>query len=72
MSDLVCIAYEGRETADEVLNELRQLQTDTTPDFLGLTGVLGPWFYGGVGEDIVIAALDTPFCYLGVWLVRQR
>jgi uncharacterized membrane protein len=28
MSDLVCIAYKDRETADKVLNELRQLQVE--------------------------------------------
>jgi uncharacterized membrane protein len=28
MSDLVCIAYRERETADKVLNELRQLQVE--------------------------------------------
>jgi uncharacterized membrane protein len=28
MSDLVCIAYQGEGTADEVLNELRQLEVE--------------------------------------------
>ena len=28
MSDLVCVAYTERETADQVLNELRQLQVE--------------------------------------------
>jgi uncharacterized membrane protein len=28
MSDLVCVAYKERETADQVLNELRQLQVE--------------------------------------------
>jgi uncharacterized membrane protein len=28
MSDLVCIAYKDRETADKVLNELRQLEVE--------------------------------------------
>ncbi|MCP4663214.1 MAG: S8 family serine peptidase [bacterium] len=57
---------EGVEQHVEVVrvweNELRQLQTDTSPDFLGLSGQHGPWFYGAVGEDVVIAAIDT-----GIW-----
>jgi len=28
MSDLVCVAYKDRDTADQVLNELRQLQVE--------------------------------------------
>jgi uncharacterized membrane protein len=28
MSDLVCVAYKERDTADQVLNELRQLQVE--------------------------------------------
>jgi uncharacterized membrane protein len=28
MSDLVCIAYKERDTADQVLNELRQLEVE--------------------------------------------
>jgi uncharacterized membrane protein len=32
MSDLICIAYKDRETADKVLNELRQLQVEHLVD----------------------------------------
>jgi len=28
MSDLVCVAYKDRDTADQVLNERRQLQVE--------------------------------------------
>lgn len=43
-------------------DEIRQLNTDSTPDYLGLTGPGGVWDLQGKGEDIVVGILDT-----GVW-----
>jgi subtilisin family serine protease len=43
-------------------DERRQLNTDSTPDYLGLTGEGGVWDTYGKGEDIIIGVLDT-----GVW-----
>ncbi|MGH8872404.1 MAG: S8 family serine peptidase [Acidimicrobiia bacterium] len=43
-------------------DELRQLQTDTSPDFLGLTDAGGAWDSGLTGEGVVIGVIDT-----GIW-----
>lgn len=40
-------------------DELLKPQTDSTPEFLGLTGVRGPWFWGVTGEDVVIGVIDS-------------
>ncbi|MGD8852700.1 MAG: S8 family serine peptidase [Gammaproteobacteria bacterium] len=41
---------------------LRQLETDNTPDFLGLTAEGGLWDMGYEGEDVIIGVIDT-----GIW-----
>lgn len=43
-------------------DEVRQLQTDNTPDFLGLTDPAGPWQTGLDGEGVVIGVIDS-----GIW-----
>ena len=50
------------EVAKVVPNELRQLQTDTSPSFLGLDAKHGPWASGLTGEDVVIGVIDS-----GIW-----
>ena len=45
-----------------VRDELRQLHTDTSPDFLGLTDGGGAWDSGITGEGVVIGVIDT-----GIW-----
>lgn len=41
---------------------MRYPDTDSTPDFLGLTDPAGPWAKGYDGEDVVIGIIDT-----GIW-----
>lgn len=43
-------------------DELRQLDTASTPDFLGLTGKEGFWKQQAKGEDVIIGVVDS-----GVW-----
>ena len=47
-------------------DERRQLLTDNTPSFLGLTGNAGLWSQlggqGAAGEDVIIGVIDT-----GIW-----
>lgn len=43
-------------------DEIRQLTTDSTPDYLGLTGENGVWNLQGKGEDVIVGILDT-----GAW-----
>jgi subtilisin family serine protease len=50
------------EVAKVVPNELRQLQTDASPSFLGLDSRRGVWASGLVGEDVVIGVIDS-----GIW-----
>ena len=45
-----------------VPDELRQLHTDTSPDFSGLTDDGGAWDSGITGEGVVIGVIDT-----GIW-----
>ncbi len=43
-------------------DQLGQLDTVTTPDFLGLTGDDGVWATGATGEDVIIGIIDS-----GIW-----
>ena len=45
-----------------VPDQIRTIQTDGTPDFLGLTAEDGPWASGLTGEDVIIGVIDT-----GIW-----
>ncbi len=45
-----------------VPNEIRQVDTDASPRFLGLTRPAGPWAQGITGEDVVVGVIDT-----GIW-----
>ena len=45
-----------------VRDELKQLQTDTSPGFLGLDGNHEAWDTGLTGEGVVIGVIDT-----GIW-----
>ncbi len=57
------IAIERKpEVAKVVPNELRQLQTDASPSFLGLNAKNGPWAAGYTGEDVVVGVIDS-----GIW-----
>jgi subtilisin family serine protease len=41
---------------------MRYAETDSTPDFLGLMDIAGPWAKGYDGEGVVIGIIDT-----GIW-----
>jgi len=43
-------------------DEILQLQTDTSPNYVGITEGGQAWSKGWVGEDVVIASIDT-----GLW-----
>src|SRR5690606_37655875 len=43
-------------------NEYRQPTTNTSPDFIGLTGGGEAWSKGYTGEDVIIGIIDT-----GIW-----
>ncbi|BAN00350.1 S8 family peptidase [Ilumatobacter coccineus] len=50
------------DVAKVVPNELSQLQTDASGEFLGLDDRRGAWKSGYVGEDVVIGVIDS-----GIW-----
>ncbi|MDX1436910.1 MAG: S8 family peptidase, partial [Anaerolineales bacterium] len=43
-------------------DELRQLDTDSSPDFLGLTDEGGAWDSGYTGEQVIVGVIDS-----GIW-----
>ncbi len=47
------------EVAFVLRDEIVYAQTDSSPDFLGLTANRGPWKSGLTGEGIVIGVIDT-------------
>lgn len=51
-----------KDVISVVPDELRQLQTDTSPEFLGLTDAGGAWASGFTGEGVVIGVIDS-----GIW-----
>lgn len=63
---LTSVQVEALRARGDVLrvwqDELRQPTTDSTPDYLGLTGAGGVWDLNGKGEDIIVGIIDT-----GIW-----
>ncbi|HUG97877.1 MAG TPA: S8 family serine peptidase [Gammaproteobacteria bacterium] len=63
---LTAAQVEALRTRDDVVqvwqDEIRQPTTDSTPDYLGLTGPGGVWDVQGKGEDIIVGVIDT-----GIW-----
>jgi len=43
-------------------DEMRYLDTDSSPTFLGLTGPAGPWATGVDGEGVIVGVIDS-----GIW-----
>lgn len=64
LNDEQVAALEARDDIVQIWrDELRRPQTNTSSQFLGLSGQQGVWSRSGVlGEDIVIAVIDT-----GIW-----
>ncbi len=50
------------DVAKVVPNELRQLQTDASGEFLGLDDRRGAWQSGYLGDDVVVGVIDS-----GIW-----
>lgn len=51
-----------KDVALVVPDELQQVQTDASPEFLGLTVSGGAWDSGVTGEGVVVGVIDT-----GIW-----
>ncbi len=43
-------------------DEMQFIQTENTPDYLGITDPGGPWPQGSRGEDVIVGVIDT-----GIW-----
>jgi len=53
-------ALKARDDVSQVwLDEIRQPTTNSTPDYLELTGAGGVWDMYGKGEDVIVGILDT-------------
>ncbi len=53
-------ALKTRDDVQQVwLDEIRQLTTNSTPDYLDLTGEGGVWDLHGKGEDVIVGVIDT-------------
>ncbi|WP_051063204.1 S8 family serine peptidase [Ilumatobacter nonamiensis] len=50
------------EVAKVVPNDLQQLETEVSPEFLGLDDKKGAWDTGYLGDDVVVGVIDT-----GIW-----
>jgi subtilisin family serine protease len=51
-----------KDVAFVMPDELRQVTTDSSPAFLGLTDAAGAWQTGYTGEGVIIGVIDT-----GIW-----
>jgi subtilisin family serine protease len=63
---LTTAQVEALRARDDVVrvwqDEIRHPTTNSTPDYLGLTGPGGVWSLEGKGEDIIVGIVDT-----GIW-----
>ena len=63
---LTKVQVEALRARDDVVrvwqDEIRQLTTDSTPEYLGLTGEGGVWDLEGKGEGIIVGVIDS-----GIW-----
>ncbi len=67
LTDDEVVALERQPAVAKVVpNELRQLDTDASPAFLGLDDRRGAWASGYTGEDVVIGVIDS-----GIWPEHQ-
>lgn len=63
LTDSEVVALERQpEVAKVVVNDLKQLQTDVSAEFLGLDDRRGAYASGLTGEDVVVGVIDS-----GIW-----